>query len=98
MSNIFESIQKHIDELEELDEKYWSGKVKEKWHPKEGFFTQSAEKIARGLKSASDSKKQAMSRLNFFINRAGSKIKAEDKERLELAKDKLEKLYPEEKK
>ena len=73
--------------------KKWSGDVHEKWHPPEGFFKQSAEKIAHGLKSKSDSLKQAMSRLNFYINRAGKNLSAEDKKRLENAKDKLHRLY-----
>lgn len=76
----------------EEDEK-WSGDVKTKWHPKEGFFDRSATEIASGLKSASDDLKQAMSRLNFYINRAGDNLSSEDKSRLELAKDKLSALY-----
>lgn len=73
--------------------KKWSGKVEEKWHPEEGFFLQSATKIASGLKRASKNLKQAMSRLNFYINRSGSNLSSEDKERLELTKEKLRKLY-----
>lgn len=76
----------------EEDEK-WSGDVKTKWHPKEGFFDRSASEIASGLKSASDDLKQAMSRLNFYINRAGDNLSSEDKSRLELAKNKLSALY-----
>ncbi|MEZ4689908.1 MAG: hypothetical protein R3A12_06880 [Ignavibacteria bacterium] len=48
--------------------------VKTHWHPEEGFFGQSSEKIAEGLKSASDSLAQAMDRLDFYINRAGSNL------------------------
>jgi len=76
-----------------INEKMWSGNVSTKWEPKEGFFTQSAEKIASGLKRASKDLKQAMSRLNFYRNRSGSNLSAEDKKRLELAKEKLRKLY-----
>lgn len=73
----------------------WSGEVtkKEKWHPPKGFFEQSATKIAKGLKKESDSHRQAMSRLNFYINRAGKNLSRDDKERLENAKDELKKLY-----
>lgn len=75
--------------------KKWSGKVKiEKEVFPEDFFTQSAEKIAKGLKSRSDSLKQAVSRLNFYRNRAGKNLSAEDKKRLENAMEKLHKLYP----
>lgn len=81
----------------ELDEKYWVKSVDTKWEPKEGFFEQSAEKIASGLKRASKDLKQAMSRLNFYINRAGKNLSAETKKTLELAKEKLHRLYPEEK-
>lgn len=75
-----------------LNEK-WSADVETKWTPKEGIFTKSAEKIAKYLKKESDDLKQAMSRLNFYINRAGSKLSAADKTRLENAKTKLHDLY-----
>ncbi len=76
-----------------LDEEKWSGKVKTKWSPPEGFFLQSAEKIASGLKSASEDLGQAMSRLNFYINRAGKNLDDKDMKCLENAKDILTKLY-----
>lgn len=82
-----------IRELLNLNESKWSGDVKEKWHPPEGFFTKSASAIALGLKDASKDLKQAMSRLNFYINRAGSNLSDEDHKRLELAKTKLHKMY-----
>jgi len=71
----------------------WSGDVKTKWHPPEGFFEQSAEKIAEGLKAASDSLAQAMDRLNFYINRAGTNLSEERKATLEKAKKILDQLY-----
>ena len=71
----------------------WSGDVKTKWHPPEGFFEQSAEMIAKGLKKASDSRAQAMDRLNFYINRAGDNLTGERRAILEHAKQLLEKLY-----
>ena len=75
------------------EKKMWSAKVETEWHPKEGFFSQSAEKIASGLKRASNDLKQAMSRLNFYKNRAGKNLSAEDKARLDAAKEKLHSLY-----
>lgn len=69
--------------------------VETKWEPKEGFFKQSAEKIAKGLKRASKDKRQATSRLTFYINRAGKNLSAKDKKRLENAKDILHGLYEE---
>lgn len=74
----------------------WSGDVKTKWHPPAGFFERKPQEIAEGLKAASDSHAQAMDRLNFYINRAGSNLSEEDRERLETAKDILEDLYEEE--
>lgn len=65
----------------------WSGDVKTHWHPEEGFFEQPAEKIADGLKSASDGLAQAMDRLDFYINRAGVNLSDESKARLEKAKE-----------
>ena len=85
--------EKALVYIKQIEAKKWSGDVKTKWTPKEGFFNESADKIASGLKRASKDLKQAMSRLNFFINRAGDKLAAADKKRLENAKDKLRKLY-----
>jgi len=76
-----------------IEAEKWSKDVDTKWSPKEGFFKQSAEKIASGLKKASKDLKQAMSRLNFYINRSGKNLSKEDKKRLETAKDKLSSLY-----
>lgn len=72
----------------------WSGKVDTKWSPPEGFFSRSAQDIANGLMRASEDYAQAMSRLNFYINRAGDNLSAEDKSRLEHAKSLLEKKKP----
>ena len=82
-----------LKELLELYEKKWSSEVSTKWKPHEGFFTQSATKIASELKANSKDLKQAMSRLNFYINRAGKNLSADDYDRLQRAKDKLSKLY-----
>jgi hypothetical protein len=76
-----------------LQEKLWSGEVHTHWTPPEGFFNQSATEIAKGLKANSKNLKQAMSRLNFYINRAGENLSADDRARLELAKEKLHELY-----
>ena len=90
-----EHVNKVLEEaLENLSEvTLWSGKVKTKWHPPKDFFTQSADKIASGLKSASKNLKQAMSRLNFYINRAGENLTDKDLSRLEAAKKKLHKAF-----
>lgn len=87
MKNIF-CYQEFIRES-----KLWSSKIKPKFTPKEGIFTESAEKIAKYLKSNSKDLKQAMGRLNFYINRGGKNLSAKDKNRLELAKTKLSNLY-----
>lgn len=57
----------------------WSEHVKTKWHPEPSFFGQSAEAIAEGLMAASDSERQAMDRLDFYINRAGHSLKDPEK-------------------
>jgi len=72
--------------------KQWSKNVKTKWHPEPGFFNQSGAAIASGLMKASKNKQQAMSRLNFYINRAGKNLSAAVKARLEAAKKKLHAL------
>lgn len=45
--------------------------VKTKWHPKEGLFLQKGESIAKYLLDHSNSKAQAVRRINFYINRGG---------------------------
>jgi hypothetical protein len=85
---------KHLKVFEEFaNEAVWSGDVETKFHPKEGIFTKSASEIAKYLKDNSKDLKQAMSRLVYFINRGGKNIKKEDRDRLDLAKEKLRKLY-----
>jgi len=54
-----------------LTEKKWVQKVDTKWSPPEGTFTKGATHIAKILTGASSDLKQAMSRLMFYINRAG---------------------------
>lgn len=71
----------------------WSHEVDTKWHPPAGFFEQPAEAIAKGLKAASDSHRQAMDRLNFYINRAGSNLTGERLAALEKAKQLLDDMY-----
>jgi len=75
------------------EEKKWSKDVETKWHPPEGFFEEPAEKIASGLKQASDGLEQASDRLNFYINRTGSNLSEEAKKRLDRAKELLHELY-----
>ena len=52
-------------------EKYWSGKVKPKWHPPKGLFTKDPKTIANVIAENSDNLKQAVARVNFFFNRGG---------------------------
>lgn len=73
------------------NEYYWSEGIHPKWHPPKGFFMQSAESIAHGLQENSDSLRQAMDRLDFYINRAGDKL--EDPDKFEHAKQILHNLY-----
>lgn len=80
----------------------WIDKVEDKQESKpdnaqgdfpEGFFKGSPSSIASGLKAKSKDLKQAMSRLNFYINRSGKNLSSQDKNNLEQAKDALRKLY-----
>lgn len=66
-------------------EKKSLGKVKAKWKPEEGLFTKKAGVIVSALLDAPGGLKKAMSRLNFYINRAGDKL--ENKEELDKAKE-----------
>lgn len=63
----------------------WVDDVKTKWHPEEGLFTRKdANYIAKYLIDNSKDKKQAMSRLVFYMNRAGDNL--ENKTTLEKVK------------
>ncbi len=84
--------------------KYWSQKVTQTSYAMDlepGVFTRSPKEVAQSLKRsvlASDRTKgtkfqSAMSMLNFYINRAGKKLPAQDKKRLEQAKIELRKLF-----
>ena len=49
--------------------------IKAKWHPEEGLFTsKDANHIANYLIKNSNDLKQAMNRLVFYMNRAGSNL------------------------
>jgi Protein of unknown function (DUF3175) len=84
------------------NEKKWPHKVTETSEaldlPK-GLFKLSPKEIAKGLKrSAMESGKgdpyqSAMSMLNFYINRAGKNLSSSDKNRLELVKNELRKVF-----
>ena len=78
-----------------MEDKKWSALVtkKEKWHPPEGLFKKSAKTIADTLIRASKDKRQAISRLQFYINRAGHNLTAGDLNRLEEAKKLIQKHY-----
>lgn len=86
-------ILKRIDEMLGLDEAQWSAAVKTKWHPPEGLFTKGKTEIARVLSQQSSSLKQAMSRLNFYINRAGKNLPAKQLKVLNMTKEVLRQMY-----
>lgn len=80
----------------------WVKKVEDKQHQKygnnknilpEGTFEKDAGQIAQILKRESKDYQQAMSRLNFYINRGGDNLSSSDKNRLERAKDQLKRAY-----
>ena len=69
----------------------WSDDVKPKWKPPAGLFTQPATKIADVLAKDSKDLDQAMSRLDYYINRAGKLLSKKDKQNLEMVKPLLRK-------
>ncbi len=71
----------------------WSDDVKTKWTPPAGLFTEPANKIADVLHKESDDLDQAMSRLQFYINRGGKLIDDKAKANLETAKKLLQQKY-----
>jgi hypothetical protein len=77
-----------------LDEELWSGDVKTKWKPPEDLFAKgSAKKIAEVVGGASKSLKQAVSRVNFYKNRAGDNLDPERKKVLDNALELLSKQF-----
>ena len=75
----------------------WSGKVKTKWKVPEGLFTKPSSVIAKTLAANSKSLKQAMNRLTFYENRAGSNLPPKERANLEKAKTELHRIMPEKK-
>jgi len=73
--------------LELLQEKMWSGKVKLKHHFKKGTFKKGSETIEKKVEGSGGDCQKKMSRLNFYINRAGKNLSASTKSKLEKAKD-----------
>jgi hypothetical protein len=82
----------------------WSGKVTRESHAMDvenKVFKKSPKEIARSLKRSSERStsrksnpfRSAMSMLNFFINRAGKKLKPAQRKRLEKAKNELRKVF-----
>jgi hypothetical protein len=74
-------------------EKKWSGKVKTSYEPPEGLFTKSAEEIATVLHKDSDDLSQAMSRLMFYVNRAGENLSSERKKVMNKAEELLRQKF-----
>jgi hypothetical protein len=65
----------------------WSAKVKPHWHPPPGLFAKgSAKEIAATLLEEAPDERTAMSRLTFYMNRAGHNLSAAQRKRLETAK------------
>jgi hypothetical protein len=71
----------------------WSAKVKTKWHPPPGLFTQRWDVIASVLRRESRDLPQAMGRLTYYINRAGRTLSPKQRRELEMAKDGLRHLF-----
>lgn len=69
-----------------LNEKKWSQKVQTSFHPPEGTFSKSPEEIIKALSSDGADYKTVMSRLNFFLNRAGKNVSDKVESNVETAK------------
>ena len=86
-------------------DKKWSAKVTQESHAlmlEEGVFTwKDPRRIARSLQRSAEASTQrkagpfqsAMSMLNFYINRAGKNLDAEQRQILDQAKQELRRLY-----
>jgi len=74
--------------LSEKKEK-WSGKVKLKWHAPDNLFKDGTAQEISNIVSKNVNLKTAMSRLNFYLNRGGSNISIQQKQKIQKAKDLL---------
>jgi len=80
------------EKKDEGKKKHWSADVKTKKHsPKDLFADGSAAEIVEWLKKEHSDLKGAMSALNFYINRAGTKLSGDRRMTLEKAKKMLHK-------
>ena len=62
--------------IEYISENNWSEKVDTDWSPEEGLFTRKDPNyIVKYLLDHSKDERQAMSRLVFYMNRAGDNLK-----------------------
>ena len=95
----------HKQDRQRGEQADWSRRVTETSHAlqlEEGVFTlNDPREIALSLERSAEASRQrksspfgsAMSMLTFYINRAGRQLPAEQRERLEAAKDELRELY-----
>lgn len=91
--NTNEEKDKKMSKVQKLLEALWSADVDTKWKSPEGLFTKSADEIAKVLHSQSNDLKQAMSRLQFYMNRAGKNLSKEEMDKLNSVEPKLRKLF-----
>lgn len=61
--------------------------------PDDGSFDQEPNKLAHELKTKSDDFDQAISRLQYYINRKGDRLDPAEKQRLDRAKEALYRSY-----
>lgn len=69
---------------------------KAKTTPATGILAKPADDIAKVIKKESEHRKEGMGRINFYIHRAGKSLPKKDKEKLQLAKVILKRMYVEE--
>ena len=83
--------------IQQINELMWSQDVKTHWTPPKGLFKSgNMNKIATVVGNASNSLKQAVARVNFYYNRAGSNVPNGDELRRGIVK-RLRKLFSENK-
>ena len=88
------NVLRRLAGIDTVTEKKWSGSVEPHKHPPEDLFgAGSAAAIATWLKNTHVELKDAMSALNFYINRAGENLSAERIAELDSAKSELRKLF-----
>ena len=93
-----EELIETFDSVIDFDEEKWSGSVKTKWSPPEGLFSSgsSSEIASKAISGHGGDLGKAVQSISFYLNRAGKNLPTEQKDRVEKAKEIVQKQIEQE--